>query len=400
MEGKMEALVTSIPGVLGVCCGLIAFAIWGSKKPVLNKLGPAMICILGALLLSNLRVIPMDDSHAVYSFLGTHIINLSIAVLLLDTDLKKIRQLSFQPFAAMLIACAVVCIMTIVGGLLFAKGIGPEGWKVAGMFVGTYTGGSSNLNAIAVALDTSSSIQGAANAADYVIYTPFIILIMWAGGSLGKIAKWNNFWPHSVPEEDLTQEGGSGYMMAKEWSILDIALMMTIGFAIVGVSTWLGNLIVGINSSALATFRATFRILLITTIAVALAQTQFIKKIRGKGDLGFYVTLFYLVYIGATINVAEFLKAAPSIGMLCLIAVFGSLLLHFFLCRFFKIKWQYALLSMQAAIGSQSSAAALAAASGWETLVSVGVVIGLFGNAIGNYLGLAVAYGVKAILGM
>jgi len=396
----MEALITSIPGVLGVCCGLVAFAIWGGKKPVLRKLGPAMICILGALILSNFRVIPIDGSHAVYDFLGTHIINLSIAVLLLDTDLKKIRQLSFQPFAAMLIACAVVCVMTILGGLFFARGIGPEGWKVAGMFVGTYTGGSSNLNAIAVALNTSSTIQGAANAADYVIYTPFIILIMWAGSSLGKIAKWNKFWPYSVPEKDLNQEGGSGFLEAKEWSILDIALMMTIGFSLVGVCTFIGNKIVAINPSSLSTFRATFRILLITTVAVALAQTNFIKKIRGKGDLGFYVTLFYLVYIGATINVAEFLKAAPSIGMLCLIAVFGSLILHFFLCRLFKIKWQYGLLSMQAAIGSQSSAAALAAASGWETLVSVGVVIGLFGNAVGNYLGLGVAYLLKAILGM
>jgi uncharacterized membrane protein len=396
----MEALITSIPGVLGVICILIAFAIWGGKKPVLNKLGPAMICILGALILSNLKVIPMDESHPVYDYLGTHIINLSIAVLLLDTDLKKIKQIGFQPFAAMLIACAVVCVMTIIGGLVFAKGIGPEGWKVAGMFVGTYTGGSSNLNAIAVALNTSSSIQGAANAADYVIYTPFIILIMWAGSSLGKIAKWNKFWPYSVPEKDLTQEGGSGYMAAKEWSILDIALMLAIGFSLVGVCTWIGNQIVATNPSSLATFRATFRILLITTVAVALAQTSFIKKIRGKGDIGFYVTLFYLVYIGATINVAEFLKAAPSIGALCVIAVFGSLLIHFFLCRLFKIKWQYGLLSMQAAIGSQSSAAALAAASGWETLVSVGVVIGLFGNAVGNYLGLGVAYLVKAILGM
>jgi uncharacterized membrane protein len=396
----MEPLVTSIPGVLAVCCGLIAFAIWGSKKKILNKLGPAMICIIGALLLSNIRVIPMDEDHAVWGFLGTHIINISIAVLLLDTDLKKIRQLSFQPFGAMLLACAVVCVMTIIGGLFFARGIGPEGWKVAGMFVGTYTGGSSNLNAIAVALNTTSAIQGAANAADYVIYTPFIILIMWAGSSLGKIAKWNKFWPYSVPEADLKQEGGSGYMVAKEWSILDIALMIAIGFAIVGISTWLGNIIVGLNTAGLATFRATFRILLITTVSVVLAQTKFIKNIKGKGDLGLYLTLFYLAYIGATINIAEFLKAAPSIGVLCVIAVFGSLLLHFFLCRLFKIKWQYGLLSMQAAIGSQSSAAALAAASGWETLVSVGIIIGLFGNAVGNYLGLGVAYLLKGILGM
>ena len=394
----MEALVTSIPGVLAVCCGLIAFSLWGADKKILRKLGPAMICIIGALILSNIRILPKE--HSVYDFMGSHIINLSIAVLLLDTDLKKLRQLSFQPFAAMLIACVVVSIMSIIGGIIFGPGIGPEGWKAAGMFVGTYTGGSANLNAVAIGLETSSDIIAAANTADYVIYTPFIILIMWAGSSLGGIAKWNKFWPYSVDEKDLKVEGGSGYLKAKEWSIIYIALLITIGFAIVGVSTFLGNLIVALNPGGLATFRATFRMILITTIGIILAQFKFVKDLRGKGDLGLYLTLFFLVAVGVEIDLVAFANSAVSIAILCTIAVFGSLVIHFFLCRVFKIKWQYTLLSMQAAIGSQSSAAALAAASGWETLVGVGVLIGVFGNAVGNYLGFAVAYIVKGILGM
>jgi uncharacterized membrane protein len=223
---------------------------------------------------------------------------------------------------------------------------------------------------------------------------------MWAGSSLGGFAKWNKFWPHSVSDADLKAEGGSGYLTAKEWSVIDIAIMVSIGFGIVGVSTWLGNLLVDVNTSALATFRATFRIIFITTISIILAQFKFIKDLRGKGDLGLYLTLFFLVAVGVEIDLVAFANSAVSIAILCFIAVFGSLIIHFFLCRVFKIKWQYVLLSMQAAIGSQSSAAALAAASGWETLVGVGIILGVFGNAVGNYLGFAVAYIVKAILGM
>mgnify|MGYP003177996546 CR=1 FL=1 len=37
------------------------------------------------------------------------------------------------------------------------------------MFVGTYTGGSSNLTAIAVGLDASKNTIASANAADYVM---------------------------------------------------------------------------------------------------------------------------------------------------------------------------------------------------------------------------------------
>ena len=394
----MNALITSIPGVLAVCCGLIAFAFWGANKKILRKLGPALICILGALILSNIRVIPLK--HDVYDFMSSHIINLSIAVLLLDTDLKRLRQLSFQPFATMLIACAVVCVMTILGGLAFAHGIGPEGWKVAGMFVGTYTGGSANLNAIAVGLEASPNIVGGANAADYIVYTPFVILIMWAGSSLGGLRWWKKIWPSGLSDDELKMEGGSGYLKAKEWSILDISLLIFIGFAIYGISYFLGNALTDLNPGALGTLRATFRILILTTISVILAQFKFIKNIRGKGDMGLYLSLFYLVQVGAQIDLVEFAHSAPSMLILCIVAVIGSLILHLLLCRVFKIKWQYVLLSMQAAIGSQSSAAALAAASGWETLVSVGVILGVFGNAVGNYLGFAVAYLVKAILHM
>ncbi len=58
--------------------------------------------------------------------------------------------------------------MAFLFGLVFAEKIS-EGWKVAGMFVGTYTGGSANLTAIGTGLNVSRQTLAAANAADYVI---------------------------------------------------------------------------------------------------------------------------------------------------------------------------------------------------------------------------------------
>ena len=60
------------------------------------------------------------------------------------------RKLSKEPVIALASAIFSVCVAALVFGVLFANKI-DEGWKVAGMFVGTYTGGSSNLTAIAVA---------------------------------------------------------------------------------------------------------------------------------------------------------------------------------------------------------------------------------------------------------
>ena len=46
----------------------------------------------------------------------------------------------------------------------------------------------------------------------------------------------------------------------------------------------------------------------------------------------------------------------------------------------------------QAAVGGPSSALAVAIAREWRHLVLPGVVMGLFGYAVGTYLGLGVAY--------
>ena len=98
------------------------------------------------------------------------------------------RKLSKEPVIALASAIFSVCVAALVFGVLFANKI-DEGWKVAGMFVGTYTGGSSNLTAIAVGLEASKNTIASANAADYVVGIPTLIL-MFATPALYKSSKW------------------------------------------------------------------------------------------------------------------------------------------------------------------------------------------------------------------
>jgi uncharacterized membrane protein len=53
----------------------------------------------------------------------------------------------------------------------------------------------------------------------------------------------------------------------------------------------------------------------------------------------------------------------------------------------------------QAAIGGPSSALALAVGRDWKALVLPGIMVGLLGYAVGNYLGLGVAYWMRAWIG-
>ena len=95
----------------------------------------------------------------------------------MGVDIKALLKLSREPFVAMLVSILSVSFLAFLFGLIFAKEI-EDGWKVAGMFVGSYTGGSPNLTAIATALGTSREAIAAANAADYVVGTPAVIFYM------------------------------------------------------------------------------------------------------------------------------------------------------------------------------------------------------------------------------
>ena len=74
----------------------------------------------------------------------------------------------------------------------------------------------------------------------------------------------------------------------------------------------------------------------------------------------------------------------------------GCTVLHFLICRLFKIKYEYVLLSMVGCIVDGPTAAG----GNWKSLINVGLIMGVIAGACGNYAGIFVAYAVKAICGL
>lgn len=387
---EKSALISSIPGVTAVITMLVALSLYLVKFKFFRSLGPALIAIIFGIILSNTGITPF--SSPVYSYVSGQVIMLGIAIMLLNVDLKGLLKLSKQPLLAMGLAVVSVSIIVILFGFFLVPLI-PEGWKLAGMLVGTYTGGSSNLNAIAVGLNASPDLIAAANAADYAVYPPFIILIMYMASNLRYFKWFEKFWPYKLEEDELLLKGGSTFLKAKEWSIHDIAWLVAIGYTIVAVSSFLSKLF----PPSLA---GTMNIVILTTVAIIAAQFKQIKNLKGTMDIGLFLSLFFLARIGLTISIKEFIQSALLVGLYCGVVIFLSFVLHLALCRLFKIKYQYVLVAAQSAIGSSSSSTVLAAQAGWENLISVAVVLGVLGNALGNYAGFGVAYIVKMMLGL
>lgn len=387
----MDSLITSTQGLLFIILLMVAFSLWLQKFKVFKSLGPVLTVVVIGIILSNTHIVPI--SHDLYGSISTYCVQAGISICLLSMNVTELKKLNRQPVIALVSAIASVCVVAIGLGIIFAPHM-VEGWKCAGMFVGTYTGGTPNLTAIATGVDCSRETLAAANAADYVVSTPLMVAMFAAPAFFKASKKWNKLWPYSFTQEEL-DEGGSEHLMAdKEWSIKDIAWLLTIGFGVAFVTTAVAQRIFP------DTFWKAGRLLLVTTVSICLAQLKPVKKLRGNLDLGLFISLCFLATIGFAVDIKQFIGSAFIMTLYVFLMLIGCTLLHFIICRIFKIKYEYVLLSMVGCIVDGPTASLTAAGGGWKSLINVGLIMGVIAGACGNYAGIFVAYAVKAICGL
>ena len=386
----MFPLFQTSDSMLAVILAIVAFAFWSQKFKFFKMIGPALCVIIIGILLVNLRIVPGYTD--VYGTISVYCIPFSISLYLLNVDLKQIMKMSKEPLLSIGSAVLCVSIVAVIFGVIFGNSM-EEGWKIAGMFVGTYTGGSSNLTAIATGLNASPSTIAVANAADYVIGMPSLLLMFLAPTLLKKSSWFQKFWPYSFTEKELEGDGEEKELMAAgEWSIGEIAILLAISVSIVSIATKL-------SSFMSPDFASAVKILLISTISIAVAQIPAVRKLRGATNLGLFFGMMFLVVVGFTVDIRGFFGSAVSITLFCFCVILFSFLLHMMLTRLLKIKYEYVLLGIVGAIADGSTAALVASGAKWKSLIGIGLLMGVIGGVCGNYIGIAVAYIVRGIIG-
>lgn len=389
----MEGFFNTTQELLMVIFVMIAAAFLLQKVKYVKSMGPVLTVIIIGIILSNTGVVPA--SADLYGTINTYCVPLSICMYLMNLDLKRMKILlsrdTLLSFGSMLVC---VCLVTIVSGLFFARHI-DEGWKLAGMFVGTYTGGSSQLTAIGTGLEASSNTLVMANAADYVVGMPALVLFFAAPAIMKGSKAFNRFWPNHLSQEQLLGDGShEGLMDRKEWSIKDIAYMLAIALVVVAASTKLSEILFS------ESLRSPMRIILITTFTILIAQIPFVQTLKGNLDLGLLFSMIFLSTIGIQVNASFFSGSALYATLFCLVVILGSTVLHFVITRLLKVKYEFVLLSIVAGIADGTTSAMVASGAGWKTLIQVGMVMGVLAGAMGNYVGIGIAYLVKGLCGV
>ena len=124
-------------------------AIWASVSIFLEQkykwasfLSGAIIALAGALILSNLKIIPTESP--VYDAVWAYLVPLAIPLLLFQVNMKELFQESRKLLFIFLI-CAVGTVIGSTAGFLLLKDYIPELAKIAAAIGASYVGGGVNL---------------------------------------------------------------------------------------------------------------------------------------------------------------------------------------------------------------------------------------------------------------
>ena len=355
-----------------------------SKK--INLLSPILLCYLTGIIIGNLSFIPIDKDLAMT--LCELAVPLAIPLILYSTDLKKWVLLAKTTSISFLLVVISAITSAILAAVIFSP-YTEEFWQLSGMLVGVYTGGTPNLMAIGVGLKVSEETLVLINTADVVTGGLYFLFLI-------SVAKW--LWGKILPpfkkEEEVgeaeTQAAAAGEKPAPV-CFFDLAALFLLSVAIVGVSAGVSHLITGKLEISIV-------MLIITTLGIAASFNRRIRNTPGTYDAGHYLILVFSLAIGVNADIAKLFSSSSVVFLYTVFTLVVAVLLHILLARFFRIDTDTAIITSTAGIFGPAFIVPVAEGIKNREVIVSGLTCGLVGYAIGNYLGFAVAWLLRALL--
>lgn len=383
------SLIQDPLAILAVLMGNILVSDFLTRFPVFRQLGTSLTVIILTAVTANLGLIPTStNAPPLYDGIFTYLAPISIFFLLLTVDLRSLKRAGSPMVLCFFIGAAGTMLGVLVGMWAVAgpKGFGELYYALGGMFAGTYTGGSSNLNAIAL----HYGVNKAGNLYAAAIATDNIVTALWMGVTLLLPQLLNRYFPRQLeynwtPAEKEQFEAEANAQISDIETVSPTDLAMLIGLGVLGLFI-AGQIAVWIPAIP--------KILSLTTLALLLAQWSPIQKLRGVRVVGIFCIYLFLAVIGAYCDMAALLKDGHlALMMLLFVSVLVAVhtLIQFGVGALLRQDWAIISVASQANLGGSASCLALTKSLNRPDLHLPGILAGALGNAVGTYCGLLVA---------
>jgi len=347
-----------------------------------------------------------EQKSQLYYIASRYLLPASLVLLTLSIDLKAIANLGWKA----LLMFGVGTLGIVIGGpvaiLIMSvfspetlAGAGPDAvWRGLSTLAGSWIGGGANQAAMLEIFEYNQEKYGAMVLVDIVVANIWMAIILLGIGQRKRIDKWLKADNSAIDE---LKEKVSAYekSVSRKSTLRDVMIIMAVAFTGVGLGHWFSK---GIStylttnfevfsdkSSALASFSSEFfwLITVATVFGIVLSFTR-LKKLEGVGASKFGSVFIYILV--ATIGMKMDLKSVvdnPGLIILGLIWMSIHALMLIGAAKVIKAPYFFLAVGSQANVGGAASAPVVANAF-HPSLTSVGVLLAVFGYAVGTYAAL------------
>ncbi len=192
-------LISSPTGIMVYLMGIVAaiylISLWKPLETFFNYVPALTWCYFLPMLGTSIGITP-DQSEACEWF-SDHALPLLVILLLMSCDLRGIARLGPKAVALALIGTVGIFIGALVSFavvLALAKAVGnplpEEAWKGVAALSGSWTGGSSNMAAIAKILDAPPTVISPLIIVDTVVAYSWMGVMIWMAGFQFRYDRW------------------------------------------------------------------------------------------------------------------------------------------------------------------------------------------------------------------
>ncbi len=350
-----------------------------------RRVNPIIFSYLLGILLANSGLLG-DDALPVLDLTASVAVGLAIPLALFSVNWTRMKDLGRPAALAMGLAGAAAVLVSLAA-LPIARHHVNDAWKMSGLLVGIYTGGTPNLAALRQALAVPSETYLAVHTSDMFTGALYVLFLMTAAGRVMRpLLPGRRLAVPARPEDHPSRTHADEVFrdLFLPPRLKGTLAAVGLAFLVFAVSASLTIVVPGEGGGAVV-------ILALTTLSLLLAVHPRVRRLKGTYTLGQFAIYVFCVAVGAMGNLNRILGAAPSILAYVAVVLLGSFLLHALLCRVAGIDADTMLIASTAAVCSPPFVGITAGALDREDLIAPGMAAGLLGYAAGNYLGVLTA---------
>ena len=407
-----DALIQNDAVVLGLLAATLGGIFWSTQAahPFWRRFYryvPALLLCYFVPSLYNTAGIVDGEASALYFVASRYLLPATLVLLTLSIDFPGIVSLGFKP--VVLFATGTISVM--LGGplamavwrLVAPETVSGDVWKGMATLAGSWIGGSANQTAMREVFEVDSNLFGAMVTVDVLVASAWMAVLLWMAANQERLdsARGANTTALVALRERVERMEAE---RARIPTLADLVSILAVGFGATGVSHALATPLAAAFSGQVWAERISLTsdffwiVVIATTIGLLLGTTR-VRHLEGAGASRVGSAMLYVLIasIGMLMDLRAVFSNPGLFGVGATWMVFHVALM-LLVTRLLKAPTFYMAIGSEANIGGAASAPVVAAAF-HPSLAPVGVLLAVFGYALGTYGGWIAGHLMRIVAG-